>query len=180
MTILLRVTESEILDAEYRAFVKALHPATVDALVTVQTWWDQRLFPSVSGANTTTGSLGSKLEHPEDELDDEYRYEIGPVLHHLVNGHPDPDVRIAADFLHSRLRGGLFYMDPTRAERQDGEEVLVAIHRCHDGLSALRRAIYHAPFRINRPEPEWDGVPVGNSEPLPSRVVKQARNGDSA
>jgi hypothetical protein len=29
------------------------------------------------------------------------------------------------------------------------------------------------PFRIHRPEPDWDGVPVGNSEGLPGDILKR-------
>jgi hypothetical protein len=165
------MTDSEILDAEYRAFIKVLHPATVQALVRIEVWWSQKLYPSVSG--TSAGSKGSPLQRPESELDAEYRHEIGPVLLSLVNGHPDPDVREAADYLKSRLFGALFYMDPTRAERSDGEEATIAIHRVHDGLSQLRKLVYRAPFRDARPPaPTWDGVPIGNTEPLASEVAR--------
>lgn len=162
------MTNSSVLDAEYRAFVKALHPSTVQAVVQIEVWWSQKLFPSVMAI--IAGGFDDPLQSTEEELDKEFRHVIGPVVIGLVNGHPDPDVRDAADFLHSRLFGALFYMNPKRAERRDGRESLIAVRRVHDGLSTLRRAVYHAPFRIDRPtDPTWDGVPVGNSEPLPSR-----------
>jgi hypothetical protein len=160
------------LDAEYRAFVKALHPSTVQAVVQIEVWWSQKLFPSVVAISA--GGSTDPMQYPEEELDREFRHVIGPVVLGLVNGHPDPDVREAADFLHSRLFGALFYMDPQRAERQDGRESKIAVHRVHNGLSALRKAVYHAPFRVDRPaDPTWDGVPVGNSEPLASREARK-------
>lgn len=166
------MADSLVLDAEYRAFVKALHPSTVQAVVQIEVWWHQKLFPSVMAI--ISGSFDDPLQRPEEELDTEFRHEIGPVVIGLVNGHPDPAVREAADYLQSRIFGALFYMNPKRAERQDGQEALIAVRRVHDGLSALRKAVYHAPFRINRPaDPTWDGVPVGNSEPLPSREAAE-------
>lgn len=166
------MADSLVLDAEYRAFVKALHPSTVQAVVQIEVWWHQKLFPSVMAI--ISGSFDDPLQRPEEELDTEFRHEIGPVVLGLVNGHPDPAVREAADYLQSRIFGTLFYMKPKRAERRDGQEAQIAVRRVHDGLSVLRKAVYHAPFRINRPaDPTWDGVPVGNSEPLPSREAAE-------
>lgn len=166
------VADSLVLDAEYRVFVKALHPATVQAVVEIQVWWSQKLSPSV--AAICAGDIDGPMQHTEEELDREFRHEIGPVVIGLINGHPDPDVREAADFLHSRLFGALFYMNPKRAERRGGREATIAVQRVHTGLSSLRKAVYHAPFRIHRPaDPAWDGVPVGNSEPLPSREAAE-------
>lgn len=169
------MTDSLVLDAEYRAFVKALHPATVQAVVEIQVWWSEKLFPSV--AVISGGDEGPPPQYTEEELDREFRLVIGPVVIGLINGHPDPDVRETADFLHSRLVGALFYMNPKRAARQDGRESTIAVQRVHAGLSSLRKAVYQAPFRVHRPTgPAWDGVPVGNGEPLASREAAEQEN----
>ncbi len=172
------MTNTDVLDAEYRAFIKGLHPATVDTLVAVEVFWMQRLFPTVTAISGRVGEdhepeALEPLERTAEELDTEFRNVIEPKLLTLVHGHPDPDVREAADYLDKRLWGGLFYLDPKRAARQDGEESLTAVHLVHDGLSTLRRTVYHAPFRIEQPQPRYMGEMVGNSEPLPSRIVRE-------
>lgn len=52
---------------------------------------------------------------------------------------------------------------------KDGKEATTAIQLAHNGLTELRRAAYHAPFRVERPEPEYDGI--GVVEPLPSQLT---------
>lgn len=169
------MSDSEVLNAEYRAFIKALHPATVDTLLAVEAFWTQKLFPSVVAVSARDASEVDRgpdpLERPEAELDAEWRREIRSKLLNLVHGHPDPDVREAADFLSSRLYGAIFYMAPERAAREGGEESRIAVRRVHDGITNLARAIYHAPFRVERPTPTYEGLPIGNSEPMPSRVA---------
>jgi hypothetical protein len=46
----------------------------------------------------------------------------------------------------------------------------------HDGLKKLRRAAYGAPFRVHRPEPDWEGVSIGNSEGLRATSCGGSRN----
>ncbi|MFF0452823.1 hypothetical protein [Nocardia africana] len=170
------MNDSEILDAEYRAFIKALHPATVDTLVAVDTFWT-KLYPSVvrvAEQDPEDGHGPDPLDLSETDLYGEWRYTIQPKLLTPVAGHPDPDVRNAAELLDRRLLNALFYMNPTHAARQEGEEVTVALDRGHDGLTELRRAIYHAPFRISRPEPDYTGRPI-RREPLASVVVRESR-----
>lgn len=58
---------------------------------------------------------------------------------------------------------------------RDDEVNGLAIKLIQDGLTALRRAAYYAPFRIHRPEPDWDGVPTGNKEGLPHDILKQMK-----
>ncbi|MEV6340439.1 hypothetical protein AB0M12_37675 [Nocardia vinacea] len=170
------MSDTEIVDAEYRAFIKELHPATVDTVVAVEVYWMQKLFPTVVGisarADDDDDDDRGPLERSEDELDAEFRHVIEPKLLTLVHGHPDPDVRDAADYLDKRLWGGLFYLHPLRAARQGGEEVTVALQLVHDALSTLRRTVYHAPFRIDCPVPRYTGEMISSSEPLPTRIVR--------
>lgn len=55
-------------------------------------------------------------------------------------------------------------------EKRD-EENSLATQLIHDGFNKLRRAAYHAPFRVHRPEPDWEGVPIGNTEGLPGDIL---------
>jgi hypothetical protein len=45
----------------------------------------------------------------------------------------------------------------------------------HDGFKSLRRAAYHAPFRIHRPEPTYEAVIIGNSEGLPGDILRRMK-----
>ncbi|WP_156747657.1 hypothetical protein, partial [Nocardia sp. 852002-51244_SCH5132740] len=134
------MNDSGTLDAEYRAFIKALHPATVETVVAVDTFWDD-LYPAI--VDVAERALEDRDPDPRDpgELDfyREWRETIRPKLLTLVAGHPDPDVRNAAEVLDKRLRNALFYMNPTHAASEKGEEVTVALDRGHDGLADLRR-----------------------------------------
>ncbi|WP_131815181.1 hypothetical protein [Mycolicibacterium holsaticum] len=94
--------------------------------------------------------------------------EIEPQLNILAYGHPDPDVRRAADVFGRRMQGVVFCHDVQRARRKDGKEATTAIQLAHTGLRELRRAAYQAPFQVNRPEPDYDGI--GIVEPLPSQL----------
>lgn len=55
------------------------------------------------------------------------------------------------------------------------DEMSVAVHLFHDGVARLRRAVYHAPFKTERPEPDFEGHVVGNREPLPERFLEIIR-----
>jgi hypothetical protein len=169
------MNDSETLDAEYRAFIKALHPSTVDTVVVVDTFWAM-LYPAIvrvaeRDPEDDRGPDPSELS--EIDLYAEWRSTIRPQLLTLVYGHADPDVRNTAELLDRRILNALFYMNPTH-DRTEGEEVTVALQRGHDGLAELRRAVYHAPFRTNRPEPDYTGRPV-HHEPLAAVAVRRAR-----
>lgn len=158
------------LDAEYRAFVRSLHKDTIDTVVEVQRW----LFPDAMRIATLHGYKESEEQLVKD-LEADWRDRVEPLLYTLSQGHPDPDVRFAADILDKRLWSLIIVMgDPqhSRAGTRPDDEVGVTIHLVHDGLTRLRRAAYHAPFRVHRPEPDFDGVPTGNVEPLPDRMLK--------
>jgi Type III restriction enzyme, res subunit/Type I restriction enzyme R protein N terminus (HSDR_N) len=103
------------------------------------------------------------------EIQDVLQNEIQPKLNILAFGHPDPDVRRAADVLGGRLQGVVFYYDVIHAKRKEGEHATTAIQLAHSGMKKLRKAAYHAPFRIERPEPEYDGI--GIVEPLASQLT---------
>jgi hypothetical protein len=68
-----------------------------------------------------------------------------------------------------RMQHVIFYYDVGHARRKDGKEATTAIQLAHKGLTQLRRAAYHAPFRLDRPEPEYDGI--GVVERLPSQLT---------
>lgn len=128
---------------------------------------------------TISGMNGRADAAEVDRVDRQWREEIRPALLRLLNGHPDPAVRDAADFFNTRLVGAMVLMHrrPGDPEMPDKEHVdnktldTFTIHLVHDGLTKLRRAAYHAPFRVHRPEPEWEGVPIGNSEGLPEDIM---------
>ncbi|MEV0768702.1 hypothetical protein [Nocardia salmonicida] len=94
------MSDSEVLSAEYRAFIKALHPhgRYLDAVASFSM---QKLFPSVVAVSARDKSEADRgldpLERPEAELDHECRHDVRTKLLTLVHGHPDPDAREAAD-----------------------------------------------------------------------------------
>jgi hypothetical protein len=50
--------------------------------------------------------------------------------------------------------GAFFDLDGTLVAEKSG----LAIDLIRNGLKKLRRTAYHAPFRVHRPEPDWEGV----------------------
>ncbi|ORW32256.1 hypothetical protein AWB91_12430 [Mycobacterium paraense] len=174
---------SATLDAEYRELVRSLHRETIDIIVEFQEWWDGVRIEDdgtvVRGAFSVAVFLMSR-ESAEDLNEEDqraakiaearWRDTIHPRLSILINGHPDPDVREAADVLNKRSFEPIMMLNGTpRSDEVNG----LAIKLIHDGLTALRRAAYYAPFRIHRPEPDWDGVPTGNAEGLPGDILKR-------
>ena len=60
-------------------------------------------------------------------------------------------------------------INSSATESCDGKNATTAIQLGHSGLTELRRVAYHAPFRVDRPEPEYDGI--GVVEPLASQLT---------
>ncbi|MGP3707045.1 hypothetical protein [Gordonia paraffinivorans] len=158
------------LDAEYRAFIRSLHKDTIDAVVEVERW----LKPDALRL-ATLGGYKEPEEQLAKDLEADWRDRVEPQLLTLAQGHPDPDVRFAADILDKRLWSLILVIgDPqgSRARTRPDDVITVTIHLVHDGLSRLRRAAYHAPFRVHRPEPDYDGIPAGCREQLPDRMLE--------
>jgi hypothetical protein len=64
-------------------------------------------------------------------------------------------VREAADLLDKRSSHPiLLFRRPGVPSEKRQEENSIAIKLIHDGLTDLRRAAYHAPFHLHRPEPD--------------------------
>lgn len=174
------MSENDVLDAEYRAFVRQLHQQTIEIVAEVDRYWMRVLFPEVT--HFSAGVFDREYDEAEQkevwdramELQRVLQNEVEPRLNVLAFGHPDPDVRRAANVFGRRMQGVVFYHDVLRAKRKDGKEVTTAIQLAHSGLTELRRAAYHAPFRIERPNPEYDGI--GVVEPLPSQLTDIPRN----
>lgn len=161
------------LDIEYRAFVRSLHTDTINTVLAVESWWQPGCFRIAAlGGYTEDGNTDSK--DVAEAIEQDWRQIIHPRLLTLVNGHPDPDVRFAADVLVKRLWSMILIVTSPRhgRGRDRDEENSVAVHLVHDGFERLRRTTYHAPFRINRPSPTYTGVPVGNAEPLPGKMLE--------
>ncbi|MGW5142714.1 hypothetical protein ACWEPH_26955 [Nocardia beijingensis] len=166
-----------VLDAEYRAFVRSLHKDTIDTIIAVESWWEPHCFRAVTmGAYAPDDEDGAEPKEETRKLEEQWRNDLLPKMLTLINGHPDPDVRDAADFLVKRLWSMILIFHQSRRERQqDEDEKGVAIHLVHDGFTRLRRAAYHAPFRVERPVPRFDGSRIGNSEPLPGKMLELIR-----
>ncbi|MGA6208040.1 hypothetical protein ACPESR_25135 [Nocardia testacea] len=166
-----------VLSAEYRAFVRSLHKETIETVIAVESWWKLHAFrAAIRGGFDTGREDGPDSEAEADKLENQWRHEIRPPLMSLIYGHPDPDVRDAADFLDKRLLSIIIIITDPRAERRSREdENSVAIHLVHDGMQRLIRAAYHAPFRVERPEPRFEGHQIGNTEPLPGRMLELIR-----
>lgn len=162
------------LDAEYRAFIRAMHKETIDTILAVETWWTPDCFRIVTLGGYSAEGADSK--DVADRIEQEWRRTIYPRLLTLVHGHPDPDVRYAADILATRLWSIIVILvHARRPETGDRDENMVAIHLVHDGFMRLHRAAYHAPFRINRPQPQYDGLAIGNAEPMPHKLLETIR-----
>jgi hypothetical protein len=165
----------DILDAEYRAFVRQLHEQTIKIVAEVDRYWMRELYREVG--NFSADALEREYDEGERKevwdrcmvLQDRLQNEILPQLNVLAYGHPDPDVRRAADVLGQRLQGVVFYYDVIHAKRREGAHATTAIQLAHKGMAELRKAAYHAPFRVDRPAPEYDGLGVG--EPLASKLT---------
>jgi hypothetical protein len=174
------MSESDVLDAEYRAFVRQLHEQTIGIVSEIDRYWDRELFPEV--LFFTSGVFDREYDEAERkeasdrgmEIQTKLQNEVLPKLNILAFGHPDPDVRRAADVLGRRMQGVVFYHDVIRARRKDGKNATTAVHLAHSGLTDLRKAAYHAPFRFDRPEPEYDGI--GIVEPMASQLTDVPQN----
>ncbi|MEN4399380.1 hypothetical protein ACNQR7_26990 [Mycolicibacterium senegalense] len=169
------MTDQNVLDAEYRAFVRQLHEQTIAIVSEVDRYWHRELFVEV--ALFTSGVFDREYDEAEQkeirdratELQNKLQNEILPQLNILAFGHPDPDLRRAANVMGGRMQNVVFYHDAIRAKRKDGKHATTAIQLAHKGITELRKLAYHAPFRVNRPEPEYDGI--GVVEPLPSQLT---------
>lgn len=167
-----------VLDAVYREFVRSLHKDTIAAVSRVDDWWNHQCFRVV-----ISGMSGGADEADVNRIDREWRAEIIPTLLPLINGHPDPAVRDAADYLNTRLVSVMLiaHRRPDDPRHPDDDEIQTpevdrfTVHLIHDGLTRLRRAAYHAPFRVHRPEADWDGVPIGNSEGMPHDILARMK-----
>ncbi|MFD6197210.1 hypothetical protein ACFWE3_10950 [Mycobacteriaceae bacterium NPDC060252] len=162
------------LDAEYRAFIRSMHNDTIATIVAVETWWK----PDCFRIATLSGYVedGQDSKDTADRIAEEWRRVIEPRLLTLIHGHPDPDVRFAADILDKRLWSAILILARPRSKPTYTEdENLVAVHLIHDGFARLRRAAYHAPWRANRPAPNYNGIPIGNAEPLPGKMLETIR-----
>jgi hypothetical protein len=162
--------DSETLDAEYRSFVRALHPATVDGLVAVERFWHHTVkpfFPQDGEEPPTRDQYLDRFEGLRDIVD--------PSFLPLVHGHPDPEVRDWADLVYRRLTLAVQYLAPDLVGQEDGKVAATAMEQMDKGLVALRGAIYHAPFRSERPKPRYTGELIGIGDPLPSTVLRARR-----
>ncbi len=151
--------------------IRSLHRETIETIVAVESWWTPACIRIVSlGDYEPDQDEGPDSKSAADAVEEQWRSVVHPRLLTLVHGHPDPDVRDAADFLAKRLWSMILLLDVGRRSRSEDENT-VAVHLVHDGFKRLHRAAYHAPFRISRPAPRYDGLQVGNTEPLPGRLL---------
>lgn len=164
------------LDAEYRAFVRDMHKDTIETILAVEDWWTQDTFRIAALGGYA--AEGNDSEDTVRDIDQRWRGTVHPRLLTLVHGHPDPDVRYAADILDKRLWSIILIIDRPRRDDDDPrrDEKSVAVHLVHDGFMRLHRAAYLAPFRVNRPVPRYDGLSVGNTEPMPHELLATIRS----
>lgn len=163
------------LDVEYRAFVRLLHKDAVHAVINAHQWWrgDVSRIVMLGGYDD---SGGQDSEEVAKALELRWRNEVLPQLEALAHGHPDPDVRLAADVLVKRVWSIiLILIHPRTDEGMESSEKSVAVHLVHDGFTRLHKAVYHAPFRVDRPSPIYEGTPVSTYEPLPGEMLKQIK-----
>ncbi|MFD3431201.1 MULTISPECIES: hypothetical protein [Actinomycetes] len=163
------MTDSAILDAEYRAFVKSLHPATVATLIVAERFWSSTIQPFIP----IEGEEPPTYEHARG-IHLELVKEVEPELLTVILGHPDPDVRDAADIVARRLSAALLYLYPDHFESGGGTHATIATTQLTEGLREFRRAVYHAPFRDTRPEPRFTGDLIGPNDPLPPGRLARA------
>lgn len=170
-----------VLDAEYREFVRSLHRDTIAIIVAFESWWTGAQVDT-PGCFTPAVLAGAGMELSEKDeraarlAEEEWRRTINPKLLILINGHPDPDVREAADVLDKRSFAPIvMFHRPPGLNEKEHEVNKLAIKLIHDGLKELRRAAYHAPFRVHRPEPDWDGAPTGNEEGMAHDILARMK-----
>lgn len=157
------MADSEVLAAEYRAFIKTLHPAAIQALVAVEGFWANRVYPFIPREDE------DPLTNPEvTERILQFEREVKPQLMTLVCGHPDPDVRDASETLLRRMNAAIYYLDPDNLKLVADSKLEKVIADMVDSLQDLRRTLYHAPFRIERPEPRFNGDLIEDSAMLPT------------
>lgn len=164
------------LDAEYRRLVQSLHTETIAAVALIDDWWSYQ-----ARMQTIFGMNGGAKPDTVKKLDKQWRGKIRKALRQLIIGHPDPNVRDAADYFDARLVGAMVLVHrkpddpemPVKEGDPDKEQVdTFTMQLVDQGLIELRRAAYHAPFRVHRPDPDWDGIPIGNSEGMPKDILK--------
>ncbi|WP_415668968.1 hypothetical protein [Williamsia muralis] len=167
------------LDAEYRTLIRSLHQDTIRTILVAQTWWEGDVFTvAVSGGYDPEAVDGaSDSQSATAALNADWRGRVHTALLTLVHGHPDPDVRFAADVLTKRLWSISLLLGKRRPAESDWDSRMenvngVTVHLVHDGFTRLRRAAYHAPFRVERPVPTYQGDRTANSEPLPGRMLE--------
>ena len=161
--------------------MRSLHRETIAIIVEFEQWW-QGMYRNTMGLFGPAVLKGAGEELSGKDLraaalaEERWRHEIHPRLSVLITGHPDPAVREAADVLDKRSFHPIVVLHrpgvPSEARQQENS---LSIKLIHDGLTELRRAAYYAPFRIHRPEPDWDGVPTGNAEGLPGDIFKRMK-----
>lgn len=144
------MSDSEVLAAEYRAFVRALHPASIKVLVAIDVFWLDQVYPLIRPETDKE----APARPVTNELYGEFARIARPELLTLATGHPDPDVRAAAEALMIALERVVVSHIGDRPSDPEGTALIVAVL---DYLRALRRAVYRAPFRIERPTPVFDG-----------------------
>ncbi|MEH3129166.1 MAG: hypothetical protein PGN27_04295 [Mycolicibacterium neoaurum] len=170
----------DVLDSEYRAFVRQLHERTIGVVAEIDRYWMRELFREVTLFASSVFDREFTDEQQKEswnramELQDKLQKEIEPNLNWLAYGHPDPDVRRAANVVQQRMANVIMYRDAMHAKRDEGRHATTAVQLVHSGMKDLRRVAYHAPFRVRRPEPEYDGI--GVVEAVPSRLTDIPRD----
>ncbi|UYF92430.1 hypothetical protein OCS65_18290 [Rhodococcus aetherivorans] len=154
------MTDTSQLDAEYRTFVKQLHGDAVQTITDFTIFWDHFEAYVINGSD-----MGRTEESAQAEVD-KYRSKHHPRLLRLAFGHPDPEVRYQAELLAQRMTPAS--ISAIRAEESKSDSYRnAALNNGRESVGALRKAIYHAPFRDARPEPAYDGKRLAPVDPIP-------------
>lgn len=152
--------------AERRAFVRDLHAETVDLVV------DLALFVrSLAARVVTSPNSPAEAKAARDQVEQRWEGDLMRRVRRAEFGHPDPDVREAAEQLFDDMwpfivAAGHCVDDRFAGKREPGEGAR-AWDTVRDSLAELRRAVYAAPHR-DVPAIRYDGAE------RPPRVARAA------
>ncbi|NMR32097.1 hypothetical protein [Crystallibacter degradans] len=153
---------------ELRDFIRAMHPETVAWVA------DLDLFVRQMRARTLVGPKPDELESTKAEISETWEGDLLRRTRLVRFGHPDPDVRRAAEVLEDEMwpfivnagkldrdEAAIFASPPKKGER-------AAVLRAVDAaLTEVRRTVYAAPRRDVPAGDVYDGTN------LPSRLARR-------
>lgn len=158
--------------AERRAFVRELHAETVRLVV------DLDLFVRSLRGDAIAGPIGESKDRrsPRTIVDEDWEDDLLKRLRQVEYGHPDPDVRDAAeqvdDDMWMYITMAVSALEVLGRRPRTLEERSKVVSAIDAGMKGLRQAVYAAPHR-QVPKIRYDG-----SQRAPRTLRALAENSD--